>query len=92
MEVDTPGLEPSCTPTSSSDKVRPLTTGPCDHCTDNLIKINSVEVFFSAIHTVWTFWSCIYHEFKDTFEENSSNEYFKTILHYFRVYSLSGFK
>ena len=30
-------------------------------------------------------------DFKDTFEGNSSNEYFKTISHYFRVYSLSGF-
>ena len=29
-------------------------------------KINSVKVSFSAIHTVWTLWSCIYHEFKDT--------------------------
>ena len=34
-----------------------------------LVKINSFEVSFSAIHTVWTLWSCIYHEFKDTFEE-----------------------
>ena len=33
------------------------------------VKINTFEVFFSAIHTVWTLWSCIYHEFKDTFEE-----------------------
>ena len=28
---------------------------------------------------------------RTVWEENSSNEYFKTILHYFRVYSLSGF-
>ena len=48
-------------------------------------KINSVEVFFSAIHTVWTLWSCIYDEFKDTLRKNSSNEYFKAILHYFLV-------
>ena len=35
-----------------------------------LVKINNVEVSFSAIHTVRTFiWSCIFHEFKDTFEE-----------------------
>ena len=33
------------------------------------LKINTSEVFFSAIHTVWTLWSCIYHEFKDTLEE-----------------------
>ena len=57
------------------------------------VKAKSVEIFFSAIHTVWTLWSCIYHEFKDTctFEENSLNEYFKTVSHYFRVKSLSGF-
>ena len=30
--------------------------------------LNSVEVF-SAIHTIWTLWSCIYHKFEDTFEE-----------------------
>ena len=55
------------------------------------VKVKSVEIFFSAIHTVWTLWSCICHEFKDTFEENSLNEYFKTVSHYFRVKSLSGF-
>ena len=26
-------------------------------------KINNLEVSFSAIHTVWTLWSCIYHEY-----------------------------
>ena len=33
------------------------------------MQINSIDVSFSAIHTVWTLWSCIYHEFKDAFEE-----------------------
>ena len=33
------------------------------------IAINSIEVFFSAIHNVSNMWSCIYYEFKDTFEE-----------------------
>ena len=28
--------------------------------------------FFSAIDAVWSFWSCIYDEFKYTFEENST--------------------
>ena len=46
------GFEPSCTPTSSSEKVQPLTTGPCDQRADFSIEINSVEVFSSAIHTV----------------------------------------
>ena len=34
-------------------------------------------VFFSTIHAVWTLWSCM--------RKNSSKEYFKAILHYFRV-------
>ena len=33
------------------------------------LEINTLKVAFSAIHTVGTLWSCIYHEFKDTFEE-----------------------
>ena len=33
------------------------------------LKIDKFEVFFSAIHTVWTLWSRNYHELKDTFEE-----------------------
>ena len=36
-------------------------------------------------------WSSIYHKFKYTFKKNSLNEYFKAFLHYFCVYSLSGF-
>ena len=46
------GFEHSCTPTSSGEKVRPLTTGPCDQRADFSMEINSVEVFSSAIHTV----------------------------------------
>ena len=33
------------------------------------LKINSLKVSFSAIHTVEPYGVCIYHEFKDTFEE-----------------------
>ena len=69
----------TCTPTCSSAKSCTGTHGPLKK--NNVLKfIVYVEVFFSAIHTVWTLWSCIYHvEFKDTFEENSFNEHFKTI-------------
>ena len=46
-----------------------------DHCTTvthMIWKINFVisKQFFSAIDAVWSWWSCIYHEFKYTFEEN----------------------
>ena len=33
-----------------------------------IVKINTFEVFFSAIHTVGTLRSCNYHELKDAFE------------------------
>ena len=42
---DTSGLEPCCTPTSSSKKVRNLTTGPCDHCADNSSKLIVLNYF-----------------------------------------------
>ena len=45
--------------------------------TGSLCKINSVEVPFSAIYTVRTLWSCIYHECKDTFEEKQLNRVFQ---------------
>ena len=46
-----------------------------DHCptvTYMICKINFVisKQFFSAIDAVWSWWNCIYHEFKYTFEEN----------------------
>ena len=49
---------------------------PLDHCTIThmIWHINFVisKQFFSAIDAVWSFWSCIYDEFKYTFEENST--------------------
>ena len=93
MEVDTPGLEPSCTPTSSSEKVRPLTTGPCDHCADNLSKSIAELKYFSLPFTLFEPYGAVFiMNSKIHLRKNSSNEYFKTISHYFRVYSLSGFK
>ena len=91
-KVDTPGLEPSCTPTSSSEKVRPLTTGPCDHCTDNSSKLIVLK-YFSLPFTLFEPYGAVFiMNSKIHLRKNSSNEYFKTISHYFRVYSLSGFK
>ena len=91
MEVDTPGLEPSCTPTSSSEKVRPLTTGPCDHCADNSSKLIAMK-YFSLPFTLFEPYGAVFiMNSKIHLRKNSSNEYFKTISHYLRVYSLSGF-
>ena len=44
-----------------------------DHLATLALKINAVitvQVFFSAIHTVWNLWSCIHIEIKDTFDKN----------------------
>ena len=90
-EVDTSGLEPSCTPTSSSKKVRLLTTGPWDHCTDNSSKLIVLK-YFSLPFTMFEPYGAVFiMNSKIHSRKNSSNEYFKTISHYFRVYSLSGF-
>ena len=52
--------------------------------------IKILTVFFSAIHAIWSFSSCIYHEFEEILRKISLSEYFKAISLYFCVYSLSG--
>ena len=79
-------------PTSSSEKSAASNQWAMRSVRPFFFKINNLEVSFSAIHTVWTLWSCIYHEYsKIHLRKNSSNEYFKTISRYLRVFSLSGF-
>ena len=53
--------------------------------------IKILTAFFSAIHAIWSLWSCIYHEFKEILRKISLSEHFKVIWLYFCVYSLSGF-
>ena len=55
------------------------------------LEISSLEVSFSAFHTVEPYGAVFIMNSKIHLRKNSSNEYFKTISHYFRVYSLSGF-
>ena len=62
-----------------------------DHCTTvthMIWQINFVisKQFFSVIDAVWSWWSCIYHEFKYTFEENSQlKRVFQSYFALFRV-------
>ena len=49
--------------------------------------INSLEVSFSAFHTVEPYGAVFIMNSKIHLRKNSSNEYFKTISHYLRVYS-----
>ena len=53
-------------------------------------KIFTLQAFSSAIHAVWSLWSCIHHAFKDNLRKISLKEYFNAILHYFGVNLLSG--
>ena len=69
MEVAPPGFE-HAPQLPQAQKVRPRYPWAMQPLYSTLFKINSFEIFFSAIHTIWTLWiSCMYHEFKDTPEE-----------------------
>ena len=72
----------TCSPTSSSAK---SCTGTYDHWKNNVLTFIVLK-YFSLPFTLFEPCGAVYHEFKDTFEENSLNEYFKTISHYFRVH------
>ena len=66
-------------------KVRRLTTGPYDHCTNKSVKLIVLKYFslpftlFEPCGAVFIINSTI------NLRKNSSNEYFKAILYYFRV-------
>ena len=51
---------------------------------------NILKAFVSAIHAVWSLWSCIYHKFEEILRKISLSEYFKAISLYFLVCSISG--
>ena len=38
---------------------------------------NVLKAFFSAMHAVWSLWSCIYHEIKEILRKLRLSEYFK---------------
>ena len=52
----------------------------CTTVTHMIWDINFViwKQFFSAIDAVWSWWSCIYHEFKYAFEENQLKHVFQS--------------
>ena len=90
MEVATPGCEP--TPhLPLAVKVTVLTTRPCDHYTNSVVKLIVLK-YLSLPFTLFELYGAVFIiNSKIHLTKNSSNEYFKTILHYFRVYLLSGF-
>ena len=72
-------------------KVRPLTTQPCDRYIHFLRKLISFK-YHSLPFTLFEPYGTVFiMNSKIHLRKNSSNLYFKTISHYLRVYSLSGF-
>ena len=64
------------------------TTGPCDHCAEYRSKLIVLK-YFSLLFTLFEPYGAVFiMNSKIHLRKKSSNEYFKTISHYFRVYSL----
>ena len=85
MEVATPGFEPA-PQLPPAKKVRFLTTGPCDHCSEWKVKFKIVLKYFSLPFTLFEPCGAVFMmNSKIHLRKNRSNEYFKAILHYFRV-------
>ena len=62
-------------------KVRPLTTGPCDHCADNSSNLMVLK-YFSLPFTLFEPYGAVFiMNSKIHLRKNSSNEFFKTISH-----------
>ena len=72
-------------------KVRPLITGPCDHGAEVSLKLIVLKNFSLPFTMFEPCGAVFIMNSKIHLKKNSSNEYFKTISHYFRVHSISGF-
>ena len=79
------GFEPA-PQSSSSAKIEALYRWAMRPLHNRSLKINSLVVFFSPIHTVLTLWGCIYHEFKDTCEEKKLKRAFQKELRIISVF------
>ena len=63
-------LAPSESPLSEAYIHHHCATQPRNIVALILYKFIILKPFFSAVNAVWSWWSCIYHEFKDTSGEN----------------------
>ena len=70
---------------------RALTTGPCDHSAIFYQKLTVLKYLFLPFTLFEPYGAAFIINSKMHLRKNSSKEYFKTILHYRLVYSLSGF-
>ena len=90
LDIAKPGFNPA-PQLSPAKKVRLLTTGPREHCVVYDLKLIVLK-YLSLPFTLFEPYGAVFIiNSKIHLRKNSSNEYLKTISHYFRVYSLSGF-
>ena len=89
LVVAPPGFEPA-PQTSSSAKIEASYHWAMRPLHSKQMKINSLDVFFSPIHTVLTLWGRIYHEFKDTCEEKKLKRVFQNDFALFLYSSTLG--
>ena len=71
-------VAPSRTQSPLAQEEKPHTTKPCDACTMqpwNLMVLNCFSPPFTLFEPLW---SCIYYEFKDTFEEKELKRVFRS--------------
>ena len=68
-------------------KVRPLTTGLCNLCGNIHWKLMVLKYLFLLFARFEPYEAVFIMNSKIHLRKNSSNEYFKTISHYLRVYS-----
>ena len=71
--------------------MQPHTTGPWEHWTILYLKLIVLKYFFLPFTLFEPCGAVFIMNSKIHVRKNSLNKYFKAILHYFRVYSLSGF-
>ena len=81
----------TCTPTSPSAESEASYHGTMRQIHSFILKINSLKYFSLPFTLLEPFGTVSIMNSKGTFDENSFNEYFKTALHYFCIYSFSGF-
>ena len=90
LEVARPGFEPA-PQLPPAKEGRLLTTGQCEHLQVHFVKLIALK-YLSLPFTLFEPYGAVFiMNSKIHLRKNSSNEYFKTISHYLRVYSLSGF-
>ena len=81
----------TCTPTSPSAESEASYHGTMRQIHSSILKINSLKYFSLPFTLLEPFGVVIIMNSKVHLTKNSLNEYFKTILHYFCIYSFSGF-